>query len=120
LQIAAVDFIDPENLEASAIAGRFRVAHATTPIDATHMHYFWAAGRDHGKDARQMAQLEALTQQGFAEDERMIEAVQAMASRDPRDGSAIEVSVRADAAGVQARRIVQRWMQRELSADSTR
>jgi vanillate O-demethylase monooxygenase subunit len=113
LQIAAVDFIAPQ-------AGRFRVAHATTPIDATHMHYFWIAGRDYGKDPRQMAELEALTQVGFAEDERMIEAVQAMALRDPRDGSALEVSVRADAAGVQARRIVQRWMQRELALDNAR
>jgi hypothetical protein len=54
-----------------------------------------------------------LSRKGFGEDERIIEAVQAVMSRDPRDSQSLEVSVRADTAGVQARRIVQRWMQRE-------
>jgi len=110
LQIAAVDFIDPDT---EVLAGRFRVSHATTPIDATHMHYFWVFGRDHGTSPRQMAEAEALTKEGFAQDEAMIEAVQAMMSRDPRGPAAAEISVKADSAGVQARRIVQRWMARE-------
>jgi phenylpropionate dioxygenase-like ring-hydroxylating dioxygenase large terminal subunit len=111
-QIAAVDFIDPDS---HAIAGRFRISHATTPIDGTHMHYFWVFGRDHGTRPEQMAEAEALTKKGFAEDEAMIEAVQAMLSRDPRGADAPEISVKTDTAGVQARRIVQRWMERETA-----
>jgi vanillate O-demethylase monooxygenase subunit len=38
-----------------------------------------------------------------------------MMSRDPRGPSAPEVSVKSDAAGVQARRIVDRWMARETA-----
>ena len=104
LQIAAVDFIDPAHADRSGVAGRFRIAHATTPIDATHMYYFWVLGRDYGKDAEQMAKLQMGTTHGFAEDEQMIEAVQQTLSRDPRDPATLEVSVRADTAGVQARR----------------
>ena len=37
LQIAAVDFVDPDN---GTIRGKFRVSHATTPIDATSMVLF--------------------------------------------------------------------------------
>lgn len=110
LQIAAVDLKDPAT---GAITGRFRVSHATTPVSPTAMHYFWVVGRDHGTDAPSMGALEAITKTGFAEDEAMIEAIQATADRDPRGRSAPEVSVKMDTAGIQARRIVQRWMERE-------
>lgn len=112
LQVAAVDFHDPDSAEC---AGRFRISHATTPIDGTSMYYFWLLGRDHGKSPELLARLEAMTKIGFAEDEEMIEAIQATASRDPRGRAAPEISVRMDTAGIEARRIVQRWMARETS-----
>ncbi len=110
LQIAAVDFRDPDD---GRLAGRFRISHATTPIDPTHMYYFWVLGRDHGTTTAQFAQLEAMTKSGFSEDEAMIEAIQASTDRDPRGSGAPEISVKSDTAGIQARRIVQRWMARE-------
>jgi len=113
LQMAAVDLLNPARAESSATAGRFRVAHATTPIDPGHMHYFWVAARDHGTSTAEMASLDALTRIGFAEDEAMIEAVQHLITRDPRGPRAAEVSVRADGPAIQARRIVRRWMERE-------
>ena len=109
LQVAAVDFADPD-APAGAVAGRFRISHATTPIDATHMHYFWVLGRDHGRTPELIDKLEAVTKIGFAEDERIIEAVQQVMSRDKRPGAGRETSVKADKAGIQARRIVERWM----------
>jgi len=112
LQVAAVDFRDPDS---AALAGRFRIAHATTPIDGASMYYFWLLGRDHGTSPELMARLEEMTKIGFAEDEEMIEAIQATASRDPRGASAPEISVKMDTAGIQARRIVQRWMERETA-----
>jgi phenylpropionate dioxygenase-like ring-hydroxylating dioxygenase large terminal subunit len=110
LQIGGVDFIDPDS---GTIKGKFRVSHATTPIDRASMHYFYVIGRDHGNSPEEMQGLLKGSQIGFAEDEDMIEAVQDMMSRDPRGAFAPEVSVKADAAGVQARRIVERWMARE-------
>jgi vanillate O-demethylase monooxygenase subunit len=110
LQKAAVDFKDPDT---GAITGRFRVAHATTPIGQGKMHYFWLLGRDHATAPAQMDALKALTEIGFAEDEAMIEAIQAMNEADPRGASAPEISVKMDTAGIQARRIIQRWMARE-------
>ena len=110
-----VDLIDPAT---KALTGRFRVAHATTPVDAGHMLYFWAAGRDFGTAPDQMAALDAITQIGFAEDEAMIEAIQTLQDRDPRGAQAPEFSVKMDTAGIAARRIVQRWMERERHADA--
>lgn len=112
LQVAAVDLIDPDTAQ---VTGRFRVSHATTPIDRDHMHYFWVAGRDYGTADQQMAEFKALTELGFAEDEVMIEAVQALQNRDPRPTANLEKSVKADGPGVQARRIVSRWMERETA-----
>ena len=43
----------------------------------------------------------------------MIEAVLDMMSRDPRGALAPEISVKSDAPGIQARRILERWMERE-------
>ena len=110
LQIAAVDLLEPRS---RTVTGRFRVIHATTPIDASHMHYFWVVGRDHGTDDAEMDALAAITKIGFAEDEAMIEAIQALQLRDPRGASAPEYSVKMDGAGIQARRIVQKWMDRD-------
>jgi vanillate O-demethylase monooxygenase subunit len=109
LQVAAVDFTAPER--ETGPAGRFRISHATTPVDATHMHYFWVLGRDHGRAPELIEKLEAVTKIGFAEDERIIEAVQQVMSRDRRPRR--ETSVKADKAGIQARRIVERWLAQE-------
>lgn len=112
LQIAAVDFVEPDSGE---VAGRFRVTHATTPVDATSMHYFYVIARDHGNSPEEMQGLLKGSEIGFAEDEEMIEAVQATMSRDPRGAAAPEISVKSDGPGIQARRAVQRWMDRETS-----
>ena len=110
LQIAAVDFTEPQTGERT---GRFRIAHATTPVSQTQMLYFWVLGRDFGTSDEQMQALKELTIVGFKEDEEIIEAVQAVQSRDPRPTESLEKSVKSDGPGVQARRIVQRWMERE-------
>jgi phenylpropionate dioxygenase-like ring-hydroxylating dioxygenase large terminal subunit len=110
LQIAAVDLVQPDD---GRVTGRFRIAHATTPIDRNHMHYFWVGGRDYGTSFDEMEAFRALTKLGFSEDEAMIEAVQRVQDRDPRPTASLEKSVKADGPGVQARRIVQRWMDRE-------
>jgi hypothetical protein len=45
----------------------------------------------------------------------VIEAVQAMISRDPHGASAPKVSVTADTPGIQARRTLKLWMERETA-----
>jgi vanillate O-demethylase monooxygenase subunit len=112
LQVAAVDFYDPAAGD-KHLAGRFRIAHATTPIDGTHMFYFYVLGRDHGKSPELMSKLSVLSKVGFEEDKRIIEAIQQRLLRDPRPAAEWEVSVKSDSAGIQARRILTRWMQRE-------
>jgi vanillate O-demethylase monooxygenase subunit len=112
LQIASVDFKDPE-VSSDVAIGRLRVVHATTPIDAIHMHYFWVVARDHGTSKEELTALQERTTIGFREDEQILEAVQRVILRDRRPIAAQEVSVKADTAAIQARRAVQRWMARE-------
>ncbi|MDE2597602.1 MAG: aromatic ring-hydroxylating dioxygenase subunit alpha [Sphingomonadales bacterium] len=108
-------FFDPAAPELPAGSNLF--AHLTTPIDATHMHYFFVAARDHATDDSAMNQFAAILEAGFREDEEILCKVQALINRTPRRGSQGERSVKADAAGVAARRIVERWMARETIAD---
>ncbi|WP_322021650.1 MULTISPECIES: aromatic ring-hydroxylating dioxygenase subunit alpha [unclassified Burkholderia] len=111
LQEGCVDFEDPSRPESAP--SRFRVAHATTPIDQTHMLYCWVIGRDFATAPEAMDHLVAAIRTGFDEDREVLEAIQAQAGRRPRRASAGERSVKADAAGIQARRIVARWMERD-------
>lgn len=117
LQISANDIFDPSKPGAPAM-GSYRIAHATTPVDHSHMHYFWMFGRDHARGAEEMEQLIKVIKVGFAEDATMLEAIQSLANRSPRRGSSGERSVKTDAAGVHARRIVDRWMARETIPQS--
>jgi vanillate O-demethylase monooxygenase subunit len=112
LNCSETNFFDPDKPDAPA-NGRVRFAHITTPIDQTHMHYFWVTARDHCTSDADMDKLAEIIQVGFKEDEDNLEAIQARLDRHPRRGGTDERSVRADAAGIQARRIVDRWMKRE-------
>lgn len=110
LQVANADFIDPTTRERR---GRFRICHGTTPINGESMHYFWSIGRDHGTSPEEMSGLRDITRIAFKEDQDMIEAIQQTWKRDPRGNKAPEISVKMDAGGVNARRIVDKWMARE-------
>ncbi|MDR7157180.1 vanillate O-demethylase monooxygenase subunit [Sphingobium xenophagum] len=110
LQRGQVDFLDPKT---NAVTGRFRVAHATTPINQNTMQYFWVLGRDHGRSPEELDAFSKFIQTGFEEDEAMIVAIQAAEDRKTSPVAPREVSVKMDTAGIQARRIVQKWMDRE-------
>ncbi len=112
LQISSVDFRDPAKPDSEPM-GRIRFCHATTPIDRTRMHYFYMLGRDHARDDDAMDIFAKVIKIGFAEDQAVLEAIQNFANRSPRRGSSGERSVKADAAGVHARRAIDRWMARE-------
>ena len=71
--------------------------------------------RDYGTAPAQMQALKDITESGVAEDERIIEAVQEMYDRDPRDTATLERSVKADGPAVEARRLLQKWMARETA-----
>lgn len=108
-------FYYPDDPEVSN--GRTDFAHLTTPIDAENMHYFYVVGRDYGREDAHMDMLAQILVKGFIEDQEILEKVQAMISHRPRRGSQGERSVKADAAAVEARRIIDRWMARETIHD---
>lgn len=112
---SATEFFDPDQPDVST--GRTCFAHLTTPIDNENMHYFFVTGRNYANDDAAMDFLTQILIKGFKEDEFILERVQSMISRKPRRGSTGERSVKADAAGVAARRIVEGWMERETIRD---
>lgn len=114
-QEGGLDLIDPDDRDAPPASTRF--AHLTTPIDRESMHYFYLVGRNHGREDAAMDFFADIVKQGFMEDEAILEQVQRLTSRKPRRGSQGERSVKADAAAVEARRIIERWMARETITD---
>lgn len=108
---SATEFFDPDKPDVPT--GRNCFAHLTTPIDNENMLYFFVTGRNYANDENAMDMLVQILVKGFREDQDILEKVQAMISRRPRRGSTGERSVKADAAGVAARRIIERWMERE-------
>ncbi|MDT0510262.1 aromatic ring-hydroxylating dioxygenase subunit alpha [Novosphingobium sp. MMS21-SN21R] len=108
-------FFDPDQPDVPG--GQTFFAHLTTPVDAGNMLYFFVAARDFANDAAAMDHFAQILMRGFREDEEILSKVQALSSRQPRRGSRGERSVKADAAGVAARRIVDRWMARETIDD---
>jgi len=115
VQEGRTSFFDPETPDEAMANIRF--AHLTTPIDGTHMHYFYVFGRDYAREDAAMDMFASIVTKGFKEDEFVLEQVQALISRAPRRGSSGQRSVKADAAGVEARRIIDRWMTRETIRD---
>ena len=110
-----VAFFDPE--QPDQCMGQTFFAHLTTPVDASNMHYFYVVGRNFCTDDAVLDTFARILVQGFKEDEDVLVRVQEMISRKPRRGSTGERSVKADAAGVEARRAVARWMARETIRD---
>jgi vanillate O-demethylase monooxygenase subunit len=82
LHEGCVDFQDPSKPESQP--ARFRVVHAATPVDQTHMLYFWMIGRDFAKEPEAMEHLVGVIRKGFDEDRVVLEAIQAHANRRPR------------------------------------
>lgn len=87
---------------------RAEVIHFLTPESTKTTHYFWAQARDFAQ--RDVGVLkfkrDALTR-AFKEDADALEWIEELYDRDPTPGFE-EVSVAADAPGVQMRRIIQR------------
>lgn len=62
---------------------RFRVVHATTPIDQTHMPHFWRADRDFATAPKAKDRLVRAIREGFEEGRVFLETTQAQANRRP-------------------------------------
>lgn len=116
LHLAGVDFHDPTASTGARQNVAFRIAHATTPVSPTAVHYFWAAGWDVPLTASQMTLLHDTTVKGFKEDEDMLVSIQQRLTDDPWGTQYAEVMASADQPSVQARRQLQMQLDRERSA----
>lgn len=101
---AGIDIGDPFRGANRGDDFRFRITHLTTPESAGRTHYWWMVGQNYG-DAHGNAQAHDIIVTAFDQDREMLEAIQQVVERDPRGTRAPEISVTADRAGVQARRL---------------
>ena len=109
---AGIDMHDPEPGPEGLTDFSLRVVHLTTPVSIARTHYFWAFARDHGVpyDYESSRAGAAIV---FGEDVTMVEASQAMAQRSIDQENAIEFSVAADRAAIEARRRVEALIRAE-------
>ena len=109
----AIDITTSEVLPGGAIGreAHIFVLNSITPERDNTCHYFWASARDFDIANEQMTALvHRETVRAFMQDKEMVEAQQAVIDLDP--ASEI-VSVRADAGGLLARRVVADHLQKE-------
>ncbi len=92
-----------------------RIIHFTTPVSTGKAHYYWAMARDHGAPF-DFAQMRSQADIVFGEDIAMVEASQAMAQRSLDHDQAVEFSVAADRAAIEARRRVAAQVAAERSS----
>ena len=92
-----------------------RIIHFTTPVSTGKTHYYWAMARDHGAPF-DFAQMRSQADIVFGEDIAMVEASQAMAQTSLDHDQAVEFSVAADRAAIEARRRVAAQVAAERSS----
>jgi len=100
----AVDVHDPDpgdGLERFSL----RIIHLTTPVSLGKSHYYWAMARDHGAPF-DVDKTRAMAEVVFGEDIAIVEATQHMARCSNEQNGAAEISVLADQAALQGRRLV--------------
>lgn len=95
-----------------------RIIHLTTPVSLGRTHYYWAMARDHGAPF-DFEKTRAGADIVFGEDIAIVSASQEM-SRCSIDHNATEVSVQADQAAIQGRRLVAALVEAERAAAAQR
>ena len=102
----SVDIHDPNPEPGGLEHFTLRIIHLTTSVSIAKTHYYWAMARDHGAPF----DYELMRKQAdvvFGGDIAMVEASQRMAQRSVDQQDAVEFSVVADRAAVEARRRVE-------------
>ena len=117
LQTAGVDIADaapraPGDRRNYAL----RLYHATTPIDLGRTAYWWAFSQDYGHGEGAVEKLTQRIGVAFDEDKAILEAAESMVARDARGAGYPEISVFCDQASLQARRLLQLQIEREIGA----
>ena len=96
-----------------------RVIHLTTPETATSCHYFWGVARAYQRHDTELTQfIQQQSSNTFDEDKAILEAQQR--SLGATAGSVFPVALFTDAGPIQARKLIQKWLEKErLSGDQT-
>lgn len=111
---AGIDIQDPLRGKNNGRDFNFRIAHFTTPETPSTSHYWWIVGQNYGVEG---SAVQEMVQKGFIEafdqDKVILENIQNIVAKDPRHSDSTEISVIADQAAVQARRILNAMIARD-------
>jgi vanillate O-demethylase monooxygenase subunit len=97
----------------AADTATFRFTHAVTPLDASHTRHIWRVSRNFATGEEVSANLTPLFTDYYDRVRRILETMQEVITS---DGSRDDVSVAADAAALQVRKIVSRMVAEERHA----
>lgn len=113
---AGIDIEEPLRGQNKGQDYNFRIAHLTTPETPTSTHYWWMIGQNYGVEGSKESEM---VHQGivaaFNQDKVVLENIQRLVARDPRHSDSTEISVVADRAAVQARKILKATLERDLN-----
>lgn len=111
---AGIDIEEPLRGRNKGQDYNFRIAHLTTPETPTSTHYWWRIGQNYGVEGSQESEM---VHQGvvtaFNQDKAVLENIQRLVAKDPRHSDSTEISVVADRAAVQARKILKAMLERD-------
>ncbi len=113
LQLAGVDIEDKDAGPNGRRSFALRILHATTPIDESHCYYWWYFSQDYGHEVGTADALKARITATFIEDQAILEATETMVRQDQRGRETLEISVLCDQAGIEARRMLQRTLDKD-------
>ncbi|WP_267381439.1 MULTISPECIES: aromatic ring-hydroxylating dioxygenase subunit alpha [unclassified Sphingomonas] len=105
VNFGAVDLHDPAPEPGGLEYFAQRTIHLTTPASLGKTHYYWAMARDHG-EPYDLEERRARANVVFGEDIAVVEATRDLVERAADQNEAIEFSVSADRAAIEARRRV--------------
>ena len=118
IHLSTMDIRDPSPPDGARDAFRLHVLHITTPASYKETHYFWFMGWDiprvkETKGVEFMEKWRANILAAFNEDKTMCEAIQQRVSTDKHGLNYPEVIVAADRVAIQARRILEGYLDKE-------
>lgn len=94
-----------------------RGAHVVTPAQPGRTHYFWGAAFNVPDVSEEAAKktIAGITK-AFDEDKRILEAIQAQVSADPRGLNCTEINLGADSAAIRVRQVLKKRLRAERGA----
>lgn len=111
---AGIDIGDPWKGKNGGRDFHFRISHLTTPESPSTTHYWWIIGQNYGAPgSKENEDVRKIIVEAFLQDKEVLENIQQVVERDSRHTDSPEISMRSDRSGIQARKILHGFLDRD-------